>query len=203
MAMGSVGRAAPRALSLGLAVLAATGCATLTPAQQTSLDEVHAFVATAAKAYQVPPLRVLTGDTYTGLGGQYRPGLLIISNTLLLNSHRDKVVAHELAHYLLGHDVSRILSRQLSQPTSIEDWGRMQQPLEMDANAKGVEILARVRMWSERTALIFFLEYMQGAAVAQRRGYPRPTGHAPACEEIADLRSRFPAHAEATARFAC
>lgn len=73
----------------------------------------------------------------------------------------------------------------------------------MDANAKGVEILSRVRSWSERTAVITFLEFLSRVAAAERRGDPRLIGHASACEEITDLRARFPAHAEVTARHAC
>lgn len=92
---------------------------------------------------------------------------------------------------------------RLSRPGSPEEWARTQRPREMDANAKAVEILSRIRKWSERTAVITSLEFLSRGAAAERRGNPRLIGHASACDEIADFRARFPAHDEVTARYAC
>ena len=57
---------------------------------------------------------------------------------MLRSRHRDSIVAHELAHYLLGHD--RPLAGTLT-----FDRRREQELRELDANAKTIEILVRVK----------------------------------------------------------
>ena len=74
------------------------------------------------------------------------------------------------------------------------DWAAQQIPKELDANAKGVEVLQRVERWSERTAYLVMLDYLRAAARAQRRGGVLAPGHPAACEEVRDLARRFPAH---------
>jgi hypothetical protein len=121
-----------------------------------------------------------------------------LSTSMLTSPTRDKVVAHELAHYILGHEPRRLsnLTRQEWQST-VELW-------ELDANAKAVEILTRAKPMSEELALSLFYDHMISAhrgVVAGRSVVP--FGHRPPCEEIADLLGRFPHHATWTSPLEC
>ena len=71
------------------------------------------------------------------------------------------------------------------------EWARLTIPRELDANAKAVEILARVNGWPEVVALQVMAAYLAAAYAAQRRGQQIPVGHPSACEELRDLLHRF------------
>jgi IrrE N-terminal-like domain len=100
-----------------------------------------------------------------------------------------KLVAHELGHYVLGHD--SIIPQAVSQA----EWERAQQQRELDANAKAVEILVRAQGLSETAALQMVVDALRRAQDAQTRGAPLTPGHLPASAELADLLARFPAAA--------
>jgi Zn-dependent peptidase ImmA (M78 family) len=110
----------------------AAGCVTLTPAQQRGADEVRAMADETTRVYAVRRIAVIVGDNMEGVGGTYRGGLFTITTSMLTSRHRDSIVAHELAHYLLDHD------RPLAGTLSL-DWQREQELRELDANAKAVE----------------------------------------------------------------
>ena len=95
------------------------------------------------------------------------------------------VVAILLASTLVGFAL--VTLRQRSQ---LE---RDYQQRELDANAKGVEILTRAAGFSEARALRTMYDYLAGVQWALDR-YPRLNlrGHKSPCEEIADLLARFP-----------
>jgi hypothetical protein len=180
-------------LALGLAL---TGCVTLTPPQAASLVEVRALVDGAAKSYGKRPVYVLVGNAVPGVGGTYRRGMMTLSTPMLLSRHRDSIVAHELGHYILGHEAA------LSGSSSLEQ-GREQELREMDANAKAVEILTRTGR-TEAAALRLVYEHLLSFQRAMRAGNTvLPWGHRPPCDEIADLLGRFPAHRSWTAGLEC
>lgn len=135
----------------------------------------------------------MVGAVYAGAGGECRPGVLIVSAQMLERPTRDALVAHELGHFLLGHEAVRALYGQLETPRTLQEWATAQARREMDANAKAVEILVRVRGLSEGTAVRHMLTLLRGAALVQRRGARPLVGHAPACDEMRDLLARFPA----------
>ena len=166
----------------------AAGCVTLTPDQQRGADEVRTMADEMARVYGVRRIAVVVGDNIAGVGGTYRHGLFTITTSMLTSRHRDSIVAHELAHYLLDHD------RPLAGTLSL-DWQREQELRELDANAKSVEILVRVRRLSEQQALSVVYEHLLAfnRLVAARRTVI-PWGHRSPCEEIADLLGRFPSH---------
>jgi Zn-dependent peptidase ImmA (M78 family) len=144
----------------------AAGCVSLTPAQQRGADEVRAMADEMARIYDVPRIAVIVGDNIEGVGGTYHRGLFTITTTMLTSRHRDSIVAHELAHYLLDHD------RPLAGTLSL-DWQREQERRELDANAKSVEILVRVRRLSEEAALRTVYEHL---LTFNRLVIARPTG---------------------------
>ena len=130
-----------------------TACATLPPAQQAGLESVESFVATTTRAYGVPPIKVRAATGFRGAaeGGGYQAGWFFIVPRLLTWTFRDALVAHELGHYLLRHDVAPMGFASIDQT----QWQAISAQREMDANAKAVEILTRVKGWPEATALEF------------------------------------------------
>ncbi len=190
--------ARPAAIALAAAgVLALGGCASLTLQQQKSEAEIKAFADETAQVYGLSRISLLVGQDVASTGGTYRRGLFTISTPLLLSPYRDSVVAHEMAHYVLGHDAP------LRSSTGY-DRQREQELRELDANAKAVEILVRVSRISEEQALRTLYAHL----IAVHRGSQRGTamlapGHRPPCEEVADLLGRFPHHASWTGSLEC
>jgi hypothetical protein len=184
------------AAALVAAVLAG-GCVSLTPAQQRGAEEVRALADATARAYRVPRIGVIVGDNVDGVGGTYRRGLFTVTTSMLTSRHRDSIVAHELAHYLLDHD------RPLAGTLAV-DWQREQELRELQANAKAVEILTRVRRLPEEQALSLVYDHLLSfnRLLAERRTVI-PWGHRPPCAEIADLLGRFPRHGAWTAGLEC
>jgi hypothetical protein len=96
-----------RAPGLGwLLVVAAlaVGCSTLTPSQDKSLGEVRDFAEETSRRYQLPPIHVLVSHNPDSPVGAYRRGFFAVNELVLASEYRDAIVAHELAHYVLGHD---------------------------------------------------------------------------------------------------
>lgn len=178
-------------------LLLLTGCSTLTPAQQQSEAEVRALADRTARAYGLSPIHVLIGHNPNDPPGSYRRGFFSVSAVTLTSTFRDAIVAHELAHYVLRHDAP------LPGDTA-EQMKRAYQERELEANAKSVEILARVGRLGEERALRTVYTYLLGVHWALER-YPRLnlSGHKPPCEEIADLLSRFPDQRAWTASLEC
>jgi hypothetical protein len=116
---------------------------------------------------------------------------------MLTSRHRDSIVAHELAHYLLGHD------RPLAGTLTLE-WQREQEIRELEANAKAVEILARVRRLPEEQALSLVYDHLLSfnRLVAEQRTVI-PWGHRAPCAEMADLLGRFPKYGTWIAGLEC
>lgn len=129
--------------------------------------------------------------------GSYRRGFFSVNTLTLTSSFRDAIVAHELAHYVLGHDAPL-------RGLTLADLERERQERELEANAKAVEILMRAGGLDEERALKAVYLYLLGVHWAVER-YPRMDleGHKPPCEEIADLLGRFPQQRPWTATLEC
>ena len=108
-------------------------------------------------------------------------------NRLVLGSEfRDAIVAHELAHYLLGHDAP-LAGRHRCRPR------REREQRELDANAKAVEILVWVKRVPEDQALRMVYSYLLNVHRRLKRSPGEDLlGHQPPCDEIADLLRRYP-----------
>ncbi len=158
---------------------------------------MRGFADRAARVYNLPPIHVLISHNRQDPPGSYRRGFFSVSAITLVSTFRDAIVAHELAHYVLGHETP------LPGDTS-EQMRRAYQQRELDANAKAVEILVRVGGVSEERALKTMYAYLLGVHWALER-YPRLnlSGHKPPCEEIADLLGRFPEQHPWTASLEC
>lgn len=177
-------------LALAGALALTAGCASVPPEHDRHVSEIRAFADAIADTYRVSRIPVLVGTSVSNEGGHYTRGLFTVSTSMLASPHRDKVVAHELAHYLLGHEYP-VLRRE-------ERYQR-----ELDANAKAVEIFSRVKGWSEEQAIRAVYGHLLAAWRSVQRGTPVATGHLPPCDEIGDLLGRFPHHAAWTGALEC
>ena len=184
-------------IGLVLGVLLLAGCATLTPAQERSAAEVRALADRTTRLYGLPPIHLLVSHNPQAPPGSYRGGFFSVSTITLTSTFRNAIVAHELAHYVLGHEAPL-------HGASSGELERDYQQRELDANAKGVEILTRAAGFSEARALRAMYDYLAGVQWALDR-YPRLNlrGHKAPCEEIADLLARFPEQRALTAPLEC
>ena len=181
-----------------LAALLLAACTTsLNPAQDRSLEEVRVFADETAGLYGLPPIHVLVNYNPDGPVGAYRRGFFAVNRLVLGSEFRDAIVAHELAHYVLGHDTPVTGATH-------EARLRLREQRELDANATAVEILARVKHIPEDQALRMVYSYLLNVHRRLLR-YPGEDllGHRPPCEEIADLLVRFPLQQGWTASLEC
>jgi hypothetical protein len=166
----------------------AGGCVSLTPVQRDSVADVQRFADATTAAYKLPPIRVtIDRATNLGIGAYYRQGNFYLNETQLDTGNVTALVAHELAHYVLGHDAP------LTGAATLAESAQKQELRELDANAKAVEILAWVRAVPEDQALRMVYSYLLNV---HRRLLRSPgedlLGHRPPCDEIADLLGRYP-----------
>ena len=177
-------------LAVGVLGLIAGGCVTLTPHQKDTLDDVKRFADATSAAYGLMriPVTVQPG-TSLGIGGVYRQGNFYLSAGALDSGHLTALVAHELGHYVLGHEPTT--------GVSMAEILKAQELRELDANAKAVEILVRAKGMSQPQAVRTMVVYLRSVQSAQNSGQPNAPGHRPPSEEIADLLARFPASATA------
>jgi len=173
-------------LIVALAVIT-SGCLTLTPVQRDAVVDVQRFADATTTAYKLPSIRLtIEPATNLGIGGRYRQGNFYLNETQLNSGSLTALVAHELAHYVLGHDAP------LTGAASMSEYLRLQEQRELDANAKAVEILVRTQVLSERQALMTMVVKLRAVQAHQARGNPNAPGHRPPAEELADLLARFP-----------
>ena len=175
----------------------AAACSTLTPAQDRSLDEVRAFADETSRHYGLQPIHVLVSHDPDSPVGSYRRGFFAVNRLVLSSEFRDAIVAHELAHYVLGHDAPLAGATHDARRRDVEQ-------RELDANATSVEILAWVRQVPEDQALRMVYSYLLNV---HRRLLRSPgedlLGHRPPCDEIADLLGRYPEQLGWTAGLEC
>lgn len=180
-----------------MGLLSLAGCASLASDQRRSEAEVKAFADETARVYELPTIAFLVNEDVPSTGGAYRRGQFVVSASLLLSPYRDAVVAHEMARYVLGHDAPL-------RARGGYDRQREHELREMEANAKAVEILTRIKGISEEQALRTIYAHLLAFHRATQRGVDlMPPGHRPPCAEAADLLSRFPEHAAWTGSLEC
>ena len=171
---------------LWCAAAMAAGCSTLTPAQDRSFDEVRAFAEATTQRYGLSAIHVLVSHNPESPVGAYRRGFFTVNRLVLGSEFRDAIVAHELAHYVLGHDAP------LAGATAAIRVGEREQR-ELEANARSVEILVDVKGLPEEQALRLVYGYLFNVhRRLQRAPGEDLLGHRPPCAEIADLLGRFP-----------
>ena len=187
-----------------LGVVVTAGCATvgppLTADQQQGLAAAIDFAEATGRLYGAGRIPVVAGQT-SGFGALWRNGTVLIAPRALTADWRDALLAHELGHAVLGHGTGAapaLRGRRAGR-------GPVAQlvPQELEANAKAVEILTRVKGWSERRSLRAVYWWLLGQHREQQAGRPAVPGHLPACAEIRDLLARFPQHTALTWYWGC
>jgi len=150
-----------------------------------------------ANVYGLPRIRLLVTQNPNDPPGSFRRGYFSVSYRTLTSPFRDAIVAHELGHYVLGHDAPL-------RGATLDEMERDYQQRELDANAKGVEILIRVAGFSEARALRTMYDYLAGVQWAlEHRPSMDLRGHKSPCEEMTDLLTRFPSQRRWTAPLDC
>jgi uncharacterized protein YoaH (UPF0181 family) len=178
-------RRASALLVLGLFL---AGCVSLTPNQEQKLAEIQTFADRTTAIYRVPSVRIsVQSATNLNIGAVYRQGNIYLNVRMLDSPNLTKTMAHELGHYVLGHDSI------IPQAVSMAEYQRAQEQRELDANAKAVEILMRAQGLSQSDAVRTVADGLRRSRDAQERnGLPLTPGHLPASAELADLLARFP-----------
>lgn len=133
-----------RALVLMLA-LACAGCVSLTPQQADRLAEMQRFADKTTALYRMPSIRIsVQPSTNLNIGAIYRQGNVLVNVRMLDSPHLIKLMAHELGHYVLGHD--SIIPQAVSQA----EWERAAQtrgapltPGHLPASSELADLLAR------------------------------------------------------------
>jgi len=164
------------------------GCVSLTTQQEQRLGGMQHLADRATAIYRLPSVRIsVQAATNLNIGGVYRQGNIFLNVRMLDSPNLTKLVAHELAHYVLGHD--SIIPQAVSQA----EWQRGQEQRELDANAKAVEILVRADGMTEPEAVKLVADALRRSRDAQaRNNLPLTSGHLPASAELADLLVRYP-----------
>ncbi len=85
-----------------------------------------------------------------------------------------------------------MLGHEPTSGVSLAELVKAQEVRELDANAKAVEIMVRVKGMSQPQAVRTIVVFLRSVQNAQSRGQPNASGHRPPVEEIADLLARFP-----------
>lgn len=187
-----------------LGVVVTAGCATvgplLTADQQQGLAAATDFAEATGRLYGTGRIPVVAGQT-SGFGALWRNGTVLITPRALTADWRDALLAHELGHAVLGHGTGSAPGFAGDAPPGAPP--RPLVPQELEANAKAVEILTRVKGWSERRSLRAVYWWLLGQHREQQAGRPVVPGHLPACAEIRDLLARFPQHAALTWYWGC
>ncbi len=169
--------------------MALAGCVSLSAQQQDKVTEIRRFADRTTALYGLPSVRItIQPATNLNIGAIYRQGNVLVNVRMLSSPSLTKMIAHELGHYVLGHD--GFVPNAVSQA----EWTRGQQQRELDANAKAVEILVRAGGLTEVEAVKVVADALRRSADAQaRHNLPLTPGHLPASAELADLLARFPA----------
>jgi len=176
-------------------VVLLTGCTTVMSQQRTALSDVQQFADATARVYKLSRPVVVVG-TPSGPGSLDKPTLFVRTDQLT-SPTRDQLVAHELAHYVLGHGVAL----KAADPAGRE---AEQYRREVDAHVKAVEILARYRNWDEAQALKAMYAYLMVADLRSRPpGSVVSCGHRGGCVEVRAMLSHFPEHYDWTSKLQC
>ena len=189
-----------RALWLVLlsAAIAAGGCASVPPGQEKTFEEARRIADRTTTHYGVRGVRLFVGEVPPNATAAFDTGKnwIMLSADALAGNHWMTILAHELGHVVLRHDLPIVLGgqgRHIDADTYRREYSRIQQQREFDANRKAVEIMTQVIGLPERGAMRRTAEYLV-AANRSRGGVAvgLPHGHAHPCDQFQKLVENFP-----------
>src|SRR5437762_4982466 len=196
MASSSASRAA-----LLTALVALVACApNLTPRQGAKLREAQEIADRTTDTYSVPRVKVHAASLYDRrTAGVYRDreDWIMLRPEVLDDVDFLSAVTHELGHATLGH---KLLGGDICDPGGPPVQGLWKcvpmgspqgklwlEKMELDANARAIEIMVRVMGMTQSAALRRF-----AALLVRNANIPARGGHLGGCRELDDLLSRFP-----------
>lgn len=174
-----------------LIACAVAGCVSLTPEERESAGEAQRFLDQTSRAYDVQKVTLMLGSAGRGDAATIRPGGLVTLDPKYLAPRdvRDQVLAHEMAHLILGH---------MDRPPDSHD---AREQREIEAEVKSVEILRRVRGMTEERAFALAAAYVLGLKKALDEGKRVDAmGHGHPCPKLAALIRAYPRQQAALAR---
>jgi hypothetical protein len=161
--------------------------APLTPAQRAVAAAAQRLADRIAEIYQVSAVNVLVGPLAPGQGALIRGnGVMTLppESLDLPEMIRDAYVAHEMGHWILGHVAS----------PGVTVTEQQQQPREIDADIKAVEILMRSRGLSQTRAFAAVYATQMASKQTLDEGKVVPlTSHPDPCRKMSALLAAYPA----------
>src|SRR5262249_43821176 len=128
--------------------------------------------------------------TSLNIGAMYRQGNIFVNVKMLDSPKLSKLIAHELGHYVLGHEPAASVSSQAA-------WERGRGQRGSEGEPRAGESLGGGERRSTSEGARVVSEALQRGQRAVERGAPLTPGHLTPAEELADLRARFPEAREA------
>ncbi len=173
--------------------------ASLTEAQRGALADVRRLVNGFVSEYKPPltvevvvmPLASTNLASLANVGVSYSLGRLHVDPRMLGAPTQDPLIAKVLALQL---------APRIRSAASLDDYQRQQRQQSLEANAKAVEILVRVKGSTEREAVHNLHAWL---LALHMKGITPPSGQPTACEQILDLLARFPEHRVGTGGPSC
>jgi hypothetical protein len=184
----------PASIALLGLVLAATGCATVPPTQVKKFAEAQLIVDKTIAHYGLQRVRLFVGDVPPNASAGFagRQNWIILRDDVLDGDHWLTILAHELGHVVLGHDMPIVLGGQ-GQHIEASAYRRAEQQREIDANRKAVEVMTRVVGVPEREAMRKMATFLLGANESRGgRAVALPHGHIHPCDQFDRLIAGFP-----------
>jgi hypothetical protein len=164
---------------------APVGAPALTASQRDVAAGAQRLADRIAEIYQVPTVSVLLGPASTSVGASiHRSGVMTVTLALLdfPETIRDAYIAHEMAHWILGHVVGATVK--------VSDLPQR----EIDADVKAVEILMRAKHLSQTRAFASVYAQQMASKQSLDAGQTTPlASHPDPCRKMAALLAAYPA----------
>jgi len=188
----------PASIALLGLVLAAGGCATVPPTQVKQFDEAQLIVDGTIAHYGLRRVRLFVGDVPPNASARFatRQNWIILADDVLDGDHWLTILAHELGHVVLQHDLPIVLGGQgqhIEASAYRRAYARIEEQREIDANRKAVEIMTQVVRVPEREAMRKMAAFLVAANASRGgRAVALPHAHIHPCDQFDKLIAGFP-----------
>jgi hypothetical protein len=91
-------------LRLALLGIVLGGCTPLTPIHGQAVRDAQTFIDATTAAYGIHPVLVIERPLPPSVGATFERGTITLNEAVLTSPFLDVLIAHELAHAVLGHN---------------------------------------------------------------------------------------------------